>query len=401
MTDSRRRGRRLLALLTGAACAAALAVAVAPAGADSGADTDSESIELMNRLSEFDAARTAPTGLVAPGAYSAAYGQLSALPAAPGNWTDVTKVAYNADDPGYRDPSASNSSGGAGYVTGRIQALAVDASCVFAGGASGGVFRSCDNGGTWTPIADALPSLSVGSLAIAPDGALWLATGDGTTGSTTYVGSGVYRLAGPDTGSFSASMRVGGTELESQVIRKVLIDAPSNRVFVAASRGVYVHALSGSASTAWTNILAPCASGMISCTDVDSSYRDIANDVAVQPGTNGQTILANVAWRSGANYNGFYLSTNAGASWTKINPTGAINPKDIGNATFGYAANGSQLYVVLESPAQLNAGAASALAGVYVSRTGAVAGPYDQIANSSVFAQSGSAERKQRIGPGY
>jgi hypothetical protein len=400
MVNRRARGQRLLALLTGTVCAAALAVGV-PAHADSGANTDSEATELMDRFDQFDAARTAPTGLVAPGGYSAAYGQLTALPAAAGSWTDVTKTPYNADDPNYRDPSASNSSGGAGYVTGRIQALAVDASCIFVGAASGGVSRSCDGGSSWTPISDALPTLSSGSLAIAPDGALWLATGDGTTGSTTYVGTGVYRLASPDSGTFSATNRIGGTELESQVTRKLVIDAASNRVFVAASRGLYMHALSGSASSAWTNVLAPCRSGQQDCSDVNPSYWDIANDVVVQPGTGGRTILANVAWRSGANYNGFYLSTDAGASWAKINPGGAINPKDIGNATFAYAANGSQLYVVLESPDALNAGAASALAGVFVSRTGAVAGPYDQIANSSKFAQSGSAERKQRIGGGY
>jgi len=401
MVNSRSRSQRLLALLAGTACAAALTVAVIPAHADSGSTTDSESSELLSRLSEFDAARTAPTGLVSPGAYSAAYGQLSALPAAAGSWSEITKTPYNSDDPGYRDPSASNSSAGSGYVTGRIQAVAVDASCVFAGAASGGVSRSCNDGATWTPITDALPTLSVGSLSVAPDGALWLGTGDGTTASATYVGSGVYRLANPDSGSFTPANRVGGTELESQVIRKLLIDPSGDRVFVAASRGVYSHSLSGWASGSWTNVLAPCRSGMTSCTDVNSSYWDIANDVAVQPGTNGRTILANVAWRSGANYNGFYLSNDAGATWAKINPTGAINPKDVGNATFGYAANGSQLYVVLESPAQLNAGAASALAGVYVSRTGAVAGPYDQIANSSVLSQSGSAERKQRIGGGY
>ena len=72
---------------------------------------------------------------------------------------------------------------------------------------------------------------------------------------------------------------------------------------------------------------------MFSCTDVDVSYRDIANDVVVQPNTGGKVILANVAWRSGAAYNGFYLSTDGGGTWAKINPNGAINPKDIGNAT--------------------------------------------------------------------
>lgn len=400
MSHARSLRRRSLVAVVALASSAILGVGI-PAHADSGADNDSESAELMARFGEMDAARTAPTGLVAPGAYSAAAAQLGSLPAAAGTWTEVTRTPYNSDDPRYRDPSASNSSGGAGYVTGRIQALAVDSACVFAGAAGGGVSRSCNGGTSWTPISDALPTQSIGSLAVAPDGALWLATGDGTTGSSTYVGTGVYRLASPDSSTFTPANRIGGTELESQVIRKLVIDAPSNKVFVAASRGVYSHALTGTAGTAWSNLLAPCRAGQLSCADVNPNYWDIANDVAVQPGSNGQVILANVAWRSGAAYNGFYLSTNAGASWAKINPTGAINPKDVGNATFAYAADGSQLYVVLESPAQLNAGAASALAGVYVSRTGAVAGPYDQIANASKLSQSGSAERKQRIGGGY
>ena len=400
MSHVRSMRRRGLVAVVALASGAILGVGI-PAHADSGADNDSESAELMARFGEMDAARTAPTGLVAPGAYSAASAQLASLPAAAGSWTEVTRTPYNSDDPRYRDPSASNSGGGAGYVTGRIQGLAVDGACVFAGAAGGGVSRSCNGGTTWTPISDSLPTQSVGYLAVAPDGALWLATGDGTTGSSTYVGTGVYRLANPDSASFTPATRIGGTELESQVIRKLVFDVPSNKVFVAASRGVYSHPLTGGTSTAWSNILAPCRTGQLSCADVNSSYWDIANDVAVQPGSNGQVILANVAWRSGAAYNGFYLSTNAGASWSKINPTGAINPKDVGNATFAYAADGSQLYVVLESPAALNAGAASALAGVYVSRTGAVAGPYDQIANASKLAQSGSAERKQRIGGGY
>lgn len=357
--------------------------------------------ELLARFNEMDAARTAPTGLVAPGAYSAAAAQMSSLPAAPSAWTEITKTPYNSDDPRYRDPGASNSSGGAGYVSGRVQAVVTDPRCIFAGGAAGGVNRSCDGGTSWTPISDALPTQSVGYLRIAPDGALWVATGDGTTGAGTYVGTGVYRLTSPDSSTLAPTDRIGGTELESQVIRGLTIDAEGNRVFAAGSRGVYAHSLTGSTATAWTNVLAPCKSGMLSCTDVNSNYWDIANDVAVQPGTAGQLVLASVAWRSGAAYNGFYLSKDAGATWVKINPGGAINPKDIGNSTFAYGADGTHLYVVVESPQALNAGAASVLQGVYVSVTGNVAGPYDLIANSSKFAQSGSAERKQRIGGGF
>ncbi|HEV2887007.1 MAG TPA: hypothetical protein VGX49_08875, partial [Jatrophihabitans sp.] len=209
---------------------AALAVGIPAHAADSGGDVESESIELMERFGEMDAARTAPTGLVAPGAYSAAYTQLTSLPAAAGVWSEVTRTPYNADDPRYRDPGASNSSGGAGYVTGRIQGLAVDKACIFAGAASGGVSRSCDGGTNWTSISDALPTQSIGYLAIASDGALWLATGDGTTGSTTYVGTGVYRLARPDNSTFSPANRIGGKELESQVIRKLVFDISSNKV---------------------------------------------------------------------------------------------------------------------------------------------------------------------------
>jgi len=405
-----RRGARIGRLLGISSAIVALTVTSASAspathgGGGRQNDAGDEAAELMISTAQRDAARTAPTGQVAPGAYAAAYRAYSALPTASGTWGQITNTPYNADDPRYRDPSASNSGGGAGYVSGRVQAVAADAHCLFAGGAMSGVSRSCDGGTSWTPIADALPTQSVGSMSIAPDGALWIATGDGTTGSGTYVGAGVFRLASPDTGAFTAGTKVGGDEIDSQIIRRILIDAPNHRVFVAGSRGLYSHPLTTGTTTdttAWTRNLAPCATGLATCTDVNSNYQDITNDVVVQPGTSGKTIVANVAWRSGAAYNGFYRSTDGGTTWAKINPGGAINPKDVGNATMQYSADGSRLYVVLESPAALNSGAASALAGVYVSPSGDAAGPYNQIANPSTLAQSGSAERKQSIGAGY
>ncbi|HEY4568046.1 MAG TPA: hypothetical protein VIH10_01235, partial [Kribbella sp.] len=88
-------------------------------------EMQSESKEAFTIADEFEQARTAPGGIVAPGAYSAAFSQLTAMQHTPGTWRDVTRVPYNADDPRYRD-WYSNSSGGAGHVTGRITGLAAD-----------------------------------------------------------------------------------------------------------------------------------------------------------------------------------------------------------------------------------------------------------------------------------
>ena len=66
---------------------------------------------------------------------------------------------------------------------------------------------------------------------------------------------------------------------------------------------------------------------MVSCTDVDVSYRDIVNDVVVQPGTHGRTLLANVAWRSGASYNGFYRAPTPARPRRRSTPAVRSTPR--------------------------------------------------------------------------
>ena len=146
--------------------------------------------EIAEAADQFAEARTSP-GVVLPGAYGAAFASLSSLAATSGTWREETTRPYDSDDPRYRDPEFSNSSGGAGRVAGRMTGLAVGGGALYAGGADGGVFRSTDDGTTWAPISDGLPTLSVGDVRLAPDGALWLATGEANTGATSYVGSGV------------------------------------------------------------------------------------------------------------------------------------------------------------------------------------------------------------------
>ncbi|MFL6114808.1 MAG: WD40/YVTN/BNR-like repeat-containing protein, partial [Catenulispora sp.] len=373
---------------------------------ESGGDDD-----LMASFAAFQDPRLSPSGAVTAGAYGAAWQHVQGMPVNPASYSEVTTQPLNSDPLHFRDRSASNSGGGAGFSAGRIAALAVDpthSGVVYAGGADGGVFRSADDGATWTPIADHLPALSVGALAVAPDGALWLATGEATTAFDNFLGSGVYRLANPATSTFSSTDKVGGGELDNTSIHVLRFDTAAGYVFAASSHGVFRRAIAGPRDIGWQKVLAPCAgiggSG-VAC-GTTQYYADIANDVVVQPGTGGKRLLANVAWRSGAGYNGFYYSNDGGTTWAEANPLGAINPRDIGNATFAYSADGSRLYVVLESPILLNkaTGAhapATVLAGVFVSPNGDVNGPYNQIATSAQLAASGSAMALHTIGPGY
>ncbi|MDQ1685401.1 MAG: hypothetical protein QOC82_2138, partial [Frankiaceae bacterium] len=121
----------------------------------------------------------AKRGIVAPGAFSAAVTSLNGTTRTAATWSEVTTKPYNADDPNFAAQPASNSTGGAGYVTGRITGIAADTDgYVYAGGANGGVFRRGPGSTTWTPISDQIPALSTGYLTLASDGSLWLATGE-------------------------------------------------------------------------------------------------------------------------------------------------------------------------------------------------------------------------------
>lgn len=362
-----------------------------------------ESAEAANLDAQFAEARQAP-GIVAPGAYSAAFTQILGMAHTTGTWSEVTHLPYNSDDPRYRD-WYSNSSGGSGLVTGRVTGLVADNSGhVWAAGANGGVFRSSTGGGNWTPIADSLPSLSTGWLTLAADGSLWYATGEANTGGTSYVGSGVYRLADPVNGTFTPAMRVGGTELESTTIGKLRFGG--GKVWAATGRGVYSHD-SSTTTDAWKLEFAPNPDflpGGSQAGNANAPYKNIVNDVAIDP-RNTKHIVAAIGWRSGDTYNGFYETQDyTQGGWVKVNPGGAIPANDIGKVTFAQSADGSKLYAINQSPTLLNKPVGtvnSYLDGVYVSNTGNPSGPWNKIADSTKLANSGSALKQSIGGKGY
>ncbi|MFF4502983.1 glycosyl hydrolase [Streptomyces sp. NPDC001401] len=352
-------------------------------------DDGGEAQEEAEQADQYAEARTSP-GIVAPGAYGAAYDALADLPHTKGSWSDLTRLPYDSDDPRYRDIN-SNSSGGSGKVTGRVTGLAADRhGYVYAGSANGGVFRSRTGGGHWTNISDGLPALSTGDLQLDGRGRLWYATGEANTSATSFLGTGVYVLDDPRDDSFSRRDRVGGDELESTSINALRF--AGDKVWAATTRGVWSHS-SRTLKGAWKLEFAPNPDylpGGSKASDPSAAYKNIANDIAIDPKDPGKVVLA-VGWRGGDTYNGFYVKS--GGSWQRLTGLGDLpsNAEDVGNVTFARSADGSRYYAIDQSPEQTAENPDSGLEGIFVSKSGSPTGPWTKIADYKQLRDSGSA----------
>ncbi|MEV6941962.1 glycosyl hydrolase [Streptomyces sp. NPDC051172] len=360
--------------------------AFAHTGDDHGGGEAQEEAEQADQYAE---ARTSP-GIVAPGAYGAAYDDLVNLPHTKGSWSDLTRLPYDSDDPRYRDIN-SNSGGGAGKVTGRVTGLAADRhGYVYAGSANGGVFRSRTGGGHWTNISDGLPALSTGDLQLDGRGRLWYATGEANTSATSFLGTGVYVLADPRKGSFGPDDRVGGDELESTSVNALRF--AGDKVWAATTEGVWSHSTK-TLKGHWKLEFAPNPDylpGGPKASDPSAAYKNITSDIAIDPKDPGKVVLA-VGWRGGDTYNGFYA--RSGGSWQRLTGLGDLpsNAEDVGNVTFARSADGSRYYAIDQSPEQTNGNPDSGLAGIFVSKTGSPTGPWTRIADYKQLRDSGSA----------
>src|SRR4029453_8247583 len=77
-----------------------------------------------------------------------------------------------------------------------IEAVATNPSIIFVGTASGGVFKTVNNGVTWSPVFDRDgTALSIGDIAIAPSDAniIWVGTGEANNRQSSSWGDGIYK----------------------------------------------------------------------------------------------------------------------------------------------------------------------------------------------------------------
>ena len=214
---------------------------------------------------------------------------------------------------------------GPASIGGRVSAIAAvadDPRIIFVGAASGGVFRSVNNGVTWEPVFDADgTALSIGDIAIAPSdrNVVWVGTGEANNRQTSTWGDGVYRSL--DGGSTWRNMGLHDT----QSIGRVVIDSHNPQVvFVAAAghlfgpneqRGLY-RTRDGGAT--WQKLLG-----------IDANTGVI--DVALAP--DGRTMFAASYERrrrafgfvGGGPSSAIWRSQDGGDTWTRLSsglPTG-------------------------------------------------------------------------------
>lgn len=180
--------------------------------------------------------------------------------------------------------------------------------------ATGGLWRTEDDGTTWTSLFDQYSSFAIGDLAVTPDGqTLWLGTGENNAARTHYTGTGVFKST--DRGATWQHMGLADT----LHIGRIVIDPKNaNTVFVAATGGQYSEGPDR---------------GVYKTTDGGKTWKKVlyvneyagAIDLVMKP--NDPKVLYAALWgRSRRAWNivesgpggGIYKSTDAGENWTLI-----------------------------------------------------------------------------------
>jgi len=187
---------------------------------------------------------------------------------------------------------------------------------IYVGAASGGIFKSINEGVSWTPVFDrAGGMMSIGALAVAPSNhsVVWAGTGEANNRQSSSWGDGIYRSA--DSGATWQRM---GLEETRHIARIAVHPNDPNTVYVAAvghlwgsnpERGVFKTTDGGAT---WKKVL----------------YRDEntgAGDLAIDPKSPEVVYAAmyqrqrkNWGFNGGGPGSGIFRTTDGGATWIEL-----------------------------------------------------------------------------------
>jgi photosystem II stability/assembly factor-like uncharacterized protein len=196
-------------------------------------------------------------------------------------------------------------------IGGRILCLSINPSNsnqLFAGSASGGIWKSTNAGTNWTKVETDLPVLGVAAIAHDPynNNNIYAGTGEVYRTDTSNIGHNIWKARG--TYGIGIIKSTDGGSTWTRVFNKNTSDLfgiktikfhpkTANVVFACATDGLYKTTNGGSS---WSKIL----------------NKRMVMDMAIHP-TNSDTMVVGVGNLIDAD-KGIYRTTNGGSSWTKI-----------------------------------------------------------------------------------
>ena len=199
---------------------------------------------------------------------------------------------------------------------GRINCIAFHPSnpaCYFVGVAQGGLWKTINNGTSWTPLTDNLPITRISDVVIDPNNTNtmyisvcdfeYIGFGLHLNGNkrNTHYGLGVYKTTDGGSTWNPTGLSFALTNGEASLIRKILVNpSNSNNLVACGVSGMYT---SSNGGATWTHTL-------------DSLFWDLTSDPV-----NPNVLYAATGWVKTANqgYAAIYKSTNFGTSWSILN----------------------------------------------------------------------------------
>jgi photosystem II stability/assembly factor-like uncharacterized protein len=154
---------------------------------------------------------------------------------------------------------------GPGNVGGRTRTLVIDPrnpDVMYAGGVAGGVWKTTNGGGRWTPLADLMANLAIAALAMDPSDSRVLYAGTGEVFTSVGVrGAGIFKT----TDGGARWTRLARTQTPDFQFVADIVVSPRNRarLYAATRTGVW---RSTNGGTAWKKVLTPRSAD--GCTDL-------------------------------------------------------------------------------------------------------------------------------------
>ena len=239
---------------------------------------------------------------------------------------------------------------GPGGMSGRVTAIDVVLSnpdIIYAGTASGGLWKSESGGILWKPIFDKEVTASIGAVAIQQSNpsVIWAGTGEGNPRNSLNGGYGIYKSL--DGGKSWNSM---GLEKTRHIHRIIIDPSDPNTVYVGAigspwgehpERGVFKTTDGG---LSWTKILT-------------SNNRSGVADLVMDP-TNPNKLIASLwehkrdPWffKSGGPGSGIYMTHDGGENWKKLGEDDGLPKGELGRVGLAIAAGKPNvIYALIES----------------------------------------------------